>query len=70
MRFYNKLLQGFPHFYVIQLIYIQYRTKHKNRGWFSGQGIGPIHNIDEIVDSFMYRDILEDVMLPYAEKRG
>lgn len=37
-------------------------------GCFSGQGIGPIHKIDGIMDRFMYRDILKDVMLPYAEE--
>lgn len=37
-------------------------------GCFSGQGIGPIHKIDGIMDRFMYRDILKDVMLPYADE--
>lgn len=37
-------------------------------GCFSGQGIGPIHKIDGIMDRFMYRDILKDVILPYAEE--
>lgn len=37
-------------------------------GCFSGQGIGPIHKIDGTMDRFMYRDILKDVMLPYAEE--
>ena len=36
-------------------------------GCFSGQGIGPIHHIDGIIDRFMYRDIVQNVMLPYAE---
>lgn len=37
-------------------------------GCFSGQGIGPIHRIEGIMDRFMYTDILKDVMLPYAEE--
>lgn len=36
-------------------------------GCFSGQGIGPIHKIDGIMDRFQYKDIMEQVMLPYAE---
>ena len=36
-------------------------------GFFSGKGMGPIHYIDGIMDRFMYRDILQKVMLPYAE---
>ena len=35
---------------------------------FSGQGIGPIHMIDGIMDRFMYSDIFKDIMLPYAEE--
>ena len=38
------------------------------RGYFSAQGIGPIYKTDGIMDHFMYRDILKDVMLPYAEE--
>lgn len=37
-------------------------------GCFSGHGIGPIHRIDGIMDRFMYKDILQDVMLPHAEE--
>lgn len=36
-------------------------------GCFSGFGIGPLHRINGIMDRFMYKDILESVMLPYAE---
>lgn len=36
-------------------------------GCFSGKGLGPIHRIEGIMDRFMYRDIMENVMLPYAE---
>lgn len=36
-------------------------------GCFSGHGIGPLHRINGIMDRFMYKDILENVMLPYAE---
>ena len=36
--------------------------------YFSGQGIWPIHKINGIMDSFMYCDILKDLMLPYAEE--
>ena len=36
------------------------------RHCFSGQGIEPIHKIVEIMNRFRYRDILKDVMLPYA----
>lgn len=35
-------------------------------GCFSGQGIGPIHKINGIMRSEEYRNILSDVMLPYA----
>ena len=38
------------------------------KGCFSGQGIEPIHMIDGIMNRFMYRDILKDVMLLYAEE--
>lgn len=37
-------------------------------GCFSGQGIEPIHRIEEIMDRFMYTNILKDVMLPHAEE--
>lgn len=37
-------------------------------GCFSGAGCGPIHQITGIMDRFQYRDILESVMLPYAEE--
>lgn len=36
-------------------------------GCFSGQGLGPIHKIDGIMDRFIYKNILENIMLPYAE---
>ena len=34
-----------------------------DRGYFS-----IIYMIDGIMDRFMYRDVLKDVMLPYAEE--
>lgn len=34
---------------------------------FSSGGIGPLHFIDGIMDRFMYRNIMENVMLPFAE---
>lgn len=34
-------------------------------GCFSGNGIGPIHKIDGIMDRFGYRDIMANVMLPF-----
>ena len=37
-------------------------------GCFSGYGIGPIHQINGIMDRFMYRDILKNVMLPHADE--
>ena len=37
-------------------------------GSFSGQGIGPIQKIDGIMDRFVYKNILENTMLPYAEE--
>lgn len=37
-------------------------------GAFSGQGIGPIHRIEGLMDRFMYKDILQDIMLPFAEE--
>jgi len=36
-------------------------------GCFSWYGVGPFHRIDGIMDRFVYKDILETVMLPYAE---
>lgn len=36
-------------------------------GCVSGQGIGPIHHINGIMDRFQYKNILRDVMLPHAE---
>lgn len=37
-------------------------------GCFSGHGIGPIHKINGIMDRFVYKDILKDVMLTHAEE--
>lgn len=37
-------------------------------GCFSGHGMGPISKIDGIMDRFLYKDILETHMLPYAEE--
>ena len=34
---------------------------------FSALGTGPIHKIIGIMDRFVYKDIMEDVMLPHAE---
>lgn len=36
-------------------------------GCFSAAGVGPLHRINGIMDQYMYKDILETVMLPYAE---
>ena len=36
-------------------------------GYFPSQGMVPIHHIDGIMNRFMYRDILQNVMLPSAE---
>lgn len=36
-------------------------------GCFSGAGVGPLHRIVGIMDRFMYKDILQRIMLPYAE---
>lgn len=36
-------------------------------GCFSWNGIGPIHFINDTMDRFVYRDIMQNVMLPYAE---
>ena len=36
-------------------------------GCFSANGLGPIHRNDGIMDHFMYKNILKDVMLPHAE---
>ena len=38
------------------------------KGTVPGQGIGSIYKIDGIIDRFTYRDVLKDVMLPYAEE--
>lgn len=35
-------------------------------GSFSGQGIGPIQKVNGIMDRFVYKNILENTMLPYA----
>lgn len=37
-------------------------------GCFSGFGIGPLQKINGIMDRFMYKDILENIMLPHAEE--
>lgn len=37
-------------------------------GCFSGHGIGQIHKISGIMDQYVYKDILENIMLPYAEE--
>lgn len=37
-------------------------------GCFSAAGCGPLHQINGIMDRFQYRDIMESVMLPYAEE--
>lgn len=37
-------------------------------GCFSGNGTGPLYCINGIMDRFLYRDILENIMLPYAEE--
>lgn len=37
-------------------------------GCFSGHGIGPIHQINGIMDRFVYKEILHNVMLLYAEE--
>lgn len=37
-------------------------------GCFSYAGVGPIHRIEGIMNALMYKDILNDVMLPYAEE--
>lgn len=36
-------------------------------GCFSANGLGPLHRINGIMDRWVYKNILEDVMLPYAE---
>lgn len=36
-------------------------------GCFSWYGVGPIHRIHGIMDRFVYKDLLETMMLPYAE---
>ena len=37
-------------------------------GCFSYYGVGPIYRIPGIMDQFEYIKILEEIMLPYAEK--
>lgn len=34
---------------------------------FSRNGVGPIHHINEIMDQFVFKDILQKVLLPYSE---
>lgn len=36
-------------------------------GCFSAAGLGPLHRIMGIMDQYVYRDIMESVMLPHAE---
>lgn len=36
-------------------------------GSFSRDGVGPVHQIHGIMDQYIYRDLLRDVMLPYSE---
>lgn len=38
-------------------------------GCFSGFGVGPLYKIDGIMDRFMYKDILINQMVPFAEDR-
>ena len=38
-------------------------------GCFSSSGVGPLHRIVGIMDQFLYRDILENTMLPFAKKK-
>lgn len=35
---------------------------------FLAMGSGPIHKINGIMDRFMYKDIVENVMLPHTEE--
>jgi Transposase len=35
--------------------------------WFSCDGLGPIHRIEGIMDQFVYKNIISDVMLPHAK---
>ena len=37
-------------------------------GSFSWCGVGPLHRIQGTMDQHMYKEILENVMLPYAEE--
>lgn len=37
-------------------------------GCFSGNYVGPLHKIDGIMDRFVYRDILQNVMYPFADE--
>lgn len=37
-------------------------------GCFSSRGVGPIYRIEGIMDQMKYKDILSNVMLPYAEE--
>ena len=37
-------------------------------GSFSWCGVGPLHRIQGTIDQHMYKEILENVMLPYAEE--
>lgn len=37
-------------------------------GCFSGRGMGPLYHIEGIMDRFKYKDILETVMWPHADR--
>ena len=38
-------------------------------GCFSGYGMGPLHKIEGIMDRFGYRDILQNLLVPYLEEK-
>jgi transposase len=38
-------------------------------GCFSGFGMGPLHRIEGKMDRFMYRDIMSNIMVPYADEK-
>ena len=38
-------------------------------GCFSRDGVGPLHRVEGIMDRFVYKDIVEKTMLPFAKRQ-
>ena len=38
-------------------------------GCFSRDGVGPLHRVEGIMDRFVFKDIVEKTMLPFAKRQ-